>query len=815
MAPGFANPGDLLKQLSDAAGTSAAGAEFAADGPHQRVSASGTNAVFTPAGGADLADMAYATYHLNLAGLALEDRIDCVWAAAPEAGALWLGLSDWYNGSWKWLKPAQSNALAVPDLAGYVGRDGDLLLVIMLAQVGTAQLSSLAISGVPAEDWSQAGQNAQHTGQSPFNGPASGELKWTFETTGPGFMVYQAARGQDGTLYFGAGPWLHAVNPDGTRKWRIPADDYITHSVSIGPDGTIYFLNGYGKLSAASVSGDIQWSYKATGTYLSIPTIGEDGTIYIGDGNHNLLALNADGSLRWTVALEDDIQSMPAVSADGSLILACTDRYLYGFNPDGTQAWQVYSGMVDSKPPVAAADGTIYLNDSGSIDAYAPDGTVKWSQWLNGSGNDGMPVAGPDSTVYVHSKGRLQAFSSSGEEVWKVAEEEDTNARFGTPAVLSDGSIMAGCIANGQYYLYRISSNGTVQWKNSTTLYFGYPCSVGSDDTVYFGVNGRLTAVSPQGYTKWTYLTGGAIESAPVLGPDGTLYFGSKDQRVYALNPDGSQAWAYTTRSPVSSSPVVGRDGCVYANAGGYIYAINRDGSIRWTQEAIGGGGLLLAPDGTLYLSGYYLYALDSFGNVLWKTQPEAGAACALGFDGTLYLRCSDGIVKAINPDGSEKWVHDLGSEIRTNPVVAPDGSVYIGCWDSCLHAVTPEGTANWSFDTSGIITMQPAIGPDGTVYLSTAWPWYTFDALFAVDPSGTEKWRVLGSFGYSDIVVSAEGNIHVCDDTGTLHAFSQTGQQLWSADFPRSGLFSWLTLARDGTVYVASDDGQLFAVGD
>jgi hypothetical protein len=39
---------------------------------------------------------------------------------------------------------------------------------------------------------------------------------------------------------------------------------------------------------------------------------------------------------------------------------------------------------------------------------------------------------------------------------------------------------------------------------------------------------------------KWSYLTGGSVNSSPAIGADGTIYFGSGDACLYAVNPDGT-----------------------------------------------------------------------------------------------------------------------------------------------------------------------------------------------------------------------------------------------------------------------------------
>jgi len=41
------------------------------------------------------------------------------------------------------------------------------------------------------------------------------------------------------------------------------------------------------------------------------------------------------------------------------------------------------------------------------------------------------------------------------------------------------------------------------------------------------------------GSLKWKYQTGGSLNSAPVVGPHGTIYVGSCDYFLYAISPDG------------------------------------------------------------------------------------------------------------------------------------------------------------------------------------------------------------------------------------------------------------------------------------
>ena len=56
--------------------------------------------------------------------------------------------------------------------------------------------------------------------------------------------------------------------------------------------------------------------------------------------------------------------------------------------------------------PVIGADGTIYVtSETGNLDAFNPNGTLKWPYTVVGQGGagDSSPVIGPDGTIYFGS----------------------------------------------------------------------------------------------------------------------------------------------------------------------------------------------------------------------------------------------------------------------------------------------------------------------------------------------------------------------------------------------------------------------------
>lgn len=115
--------------------------------------------------------------------------------------------------------------------------------------------------------------------------------------------------------------------------------------------------------------------------------------------------------------------------------------------------------------------------------------------------------------------------------------------------------------------------------------------------------------------------TGGPIGSSPAIGTDGTIYFGSDDDKVYAVSPQGKVKWTFQAGDNLGiSSPAIAPDGTIYigsASREGALYALNPDGSQKWKAHL--GGAVLspaLAADGTIYVG-------SSYTNAFWALAPE------------------------------------------------------------------------------------------------------------------------------------------------------------------------------------------------
>ncbi len=272
------------------------------------------------------------------------------------------------------------------------------------------------------------------------------------------------------------------------------------------------------------------------------------------------------------------------------------------------------------------------------------------------------------------------------------------------------------------------------------------------------------------------FLTGAPVNSTPAIGADGSLYFGSEDNKLYAVLPNGTVRWEFTTGKGVFSSPALGPDETVYfGSQDGQVYAVTPTGQKAWAFTT--GGEIYSSP--------------------------------AVGVDGTIYIGSMDQTLYALAPDGTKRWAFTTGGGIYSSPSVAPDGTIYIGSRDKRLYAMSPAGTNRWTFTTGDWVDATPAVGPDGTIYAASR-----DSLLYAINPDGTQRWSFRGSAGfYASPAVGRDGRIFAADNRGQVFALQADGTLLWQTNVTYHVSYSSVALGADGTVFVGSQDGVLTAI--
>jgi len=348
-------------------------------------------------------------------------------------------------------------------------------------------------------------------------------------------------------------------------------------------------------------------------------------------------------------------------------------------------------------------------------------------------------------------------------------------------------------------------ADGSIRWSFTTGDFVLSSPAMAPDGTLYFGSRDkRIYAIKPgptQATTslKWSFVTGDWVDSSPAVGPDGTIYVGSWDGKLYALRDDGTRAtklWEYATGSFIVSSPAVGADGTIYVGAGdSNLHAIQPGGTVKWTFPAGDwvDSSPVVGPDETIYFGSWdgSVYAVDANGVQKWKVTTEGGivGAPALAADGTVYVASRDRKVYAITSSGVVLWTFQAGDTIEASPVLAADGTIYAGTsgtTEGRMYAIFPDGTERWRFPRAGQAALQPilstaAVRADGLIVFGSS-----NNAVIALRPDGTEAWRTaVGDWVDSSPLVAPDGSLYVGSYDRKLYALASVSEPLLT-DWPQ-----------------------------
>jgi outer membrane protein assembly factor BamB len=273
-----------------------------------------------------------------------------------------------------------------------------------------------------------------------------------------------------------------------------------------------------------------------------------------------------------------------------------------------------------------------------------------------------------------------------------------------------------------------------LQWRFATGGAVHSSPAIGTNGTIYVGSrDNRLYAINPDGTKQWEFRTDNDIVGSPAIGDDGTIYIGSYDNMLYAVLPHGQRLWRFNTGDDILNSPTIGGDGTIYIGSGTNFFAIDRDGNRKWefTATSLFFSSAAIGSNGTVYVGcrDNRLYALNSSGTKEWefKSRDDIHASPSVGVDETVYFGSFDNGFYAIyhpphaNTNGVIKWKAAAGNDIYSSAAIASDGTIYVGSYDRKLYAFNADGTTNWTFAAEDIIRSSPAIGRDGTVYVGSS----------------------------------------------------------------------------------------------
>jgi peptide/nickel transport system permease protein len=333
----------------------------------------------------------------------------------------------------------------------------------------------------------------------------------------------------------------------------------------------------------------------------------------------------------------------------------------------------------------------------------------------------------------------------------------------------------------------------------------------------------------------WTFAAeAGGFSGGPVVAGDGTVYIGAKSGKLYALNPDGTLRWTIDVGQPLIGSPAVGPYGDIYVtDAAARLSVYQPDQLLLWRFESkdatAATSGPVVAPNGTAYYAlGNILQAVSLDGRALWqgKIRQYLYIAPRLSADGSLIFLYNIAFRTA---DGSS-FALQLGSANPSevvNPmhVVGGDGQTYyyfghsLIPWQVTEKGVTAGSTVTWNY--SGQELQLPVDA--GATGEGMAWLYYSNGyAPPRIVWISVADGHVLGNLRYmqspSRLLAMGPGGVaYVCGASGQKTSCAayqpDVAAPIWEAALGSNGPVSGGALV-PGRLYVTTDSGMLFAIG-
>lgn len=281
--------------------------------------------------------------------------------------------------------------------------------------------------------------------------------------------------------------------------------------------------------------------------------------------------------------------------------------------------WQARVQVRRNAPPAIGADGSLYLSTHSGVVALDANGLVRWEVALGAA--QGAPAILPSGDIVVGTgTSEIVVLTRRGE---VLARQGIGGGLLGSPLVLDDGTIVAAVSDQSLRFLdqelrmrARMELPGLLRGAptfSRTRVYAGFELGLAVADidgtplgTTMFGAAPLgPPSVSPTGELWMALHSGdvigvdgnGAVRTrivadpnagamAVVVGNDGLVRVARQDNVIVALGAERVERWRVTLDDAIAGPMVVdARDTTVALTRRGTIYAIERDGAVRWTLE--------------------------------------------------------------------------------------------------------------------------------------------------------------------------------------------------------------------------------------
>lgn len=336
---------------------------------------------------------------------------------------------------------------------------------------------------------------------------------------------------------------------------------------------------------------------------------------------------------------------------------------------------------------------------------------------------------------------------------------------------------------------------------------------------------------------RWKFKAPGEVESSAVLSED--LVFAAGGREIFAVNKKtGEKEWSFSAKKQVLATGALGGGKYFIGTDDKHFYALDqRTGKLQWKFPAgeFTGAAIVDEDAGTVYAGSgankLHAYSFDGKKQFEFKTSAQVASTPGLDKKGGVYFGDDNGYFYKVNTrTGQQEWKLKFESGIRSPPRMEKD-SIYLGIGDPDektsgeIVRLSYDGRVIWHSDcggrkhkcescwTSPALVNGVVIAGCGLDGIRSGHVW----GLSERDGSPIWQFKAKNDCQTSSPVVMGSGDaagVAIGCTDGMLYALrARDGKKLWQF---KSGKGIWATpaLDSDGSIYVGSHDGHLYALG-
>jgi len=419
---------------------------------------------------------------------------------------------------------------------------------IVLVLVITAGMATTLYS---ASAWPHWKRDSANTAATPHGNRATPTPLWQYPV--PGINDGQQGVVLDASnnvifLSTGTGEII-SMSPAGTNWITKVGGSGNWGGVSYGNNNVVYgtpYSSTSGVYALNAATGAINWRFPNAGDSDNVPSVGPDGTIYALNGAAQLVALTDLGgsyTVKWTRAIggggyegagavpvwQDPVSSSIYlwVNIEGS---AAGVNNMTILRDDGTQATVLATLPVGkSWSKGAVRDGLCYVStftDFGPSNFYCFSTSGLVWQTTAGINMFNSPALGASRMYLAGQGGAVAAFNYLGVQQWIT--NCGTDEIIAAPTVLNNGMVYVMSKTAGLVYCLKDNgSSAQILWTYNAGSGLGGTPAIGTDGTLYLAANLRTIALAPYVPPRFAAYDGMDYPAGSINGQTGSYGWGS------------------------------------------------------------------------------------------------------------------------------------------------------------------------------------------------------------------------------------------------------------------------------------------------